>query len=268
MTSRAWWTPPWDVGTSQDPDAGWDDPPLDASGTGAWPRSDRTIDITGEAILAPLEAQFGQVRSRNRVRDLAEVFTHHREIDAMLDLIPDAFNDLDVKFLEPSSGSGNFLAEVLSRKLRLVTKADCVSQAQYEHRLLRAAASIYGVDISPENVSEARGRMAHVLLGHYQTDAKIVEPTTGFLNAAALILGDNVVLGDTLHAADRIELCDWRPHGGACFQRVWSFALVPTFERDLFWTERVQDVEPVHYSDLAPIALPTRQASRKARAAQ
>src|SRR5690606_26827384 len=116
-------------------------------------------------------------------------------VDAILDTVVDAFRALDVKFLEPACGSGNFLVEILRRKLRLVTKGDCVSQEHYEHRLLRAVASIYGVDISPENVSEARGRLAHVLLGHYQADANTVEPTTGFLNAAALILGDNVVNG-------------------------------------------------------------------------
>ena len=115
---------------------------------------------------------------------------------------------------------GNFLTEVLRRKLRLVAKADCVLQEQYEHRLLRAVASIYGVDISPQNVTEARGRMAHVLLEHYQADANTIEPTTGFLNAAALILGDNVKLGDTLNAADQVELCDWRPHAGGRFTGV------------------------------------------------
>ena len=130
-------------------------------------------------------------------------------------------------------GSGNFLTEVLRRKLRLVAKANCVSQEQYEQRLLRAAASIYGVDISPENVTEARGRMAHVLLEHYQADANTIEPTTGFLNAAALILGDNIVLGDTLNAADQIELCDWRPHPGGRFQRVWTYASVPPADRHL-----------------------------------
>src|SRR5680860_548021 len=119
-------------------------------------------------------AQFSQVRSRERVRDLAEVFTHQREVDAMLDMMPDAFASLDVKFLEPSSGSGNFITEILRRKLRLVTKADCVSQEHYEHRLLRATASIYGADISPENIAETRTRMAHVLLQHYQHDANTI----------------------------------------------------------------------------------------------
>jgi SAM-dependent methyltransferase len=203
-----------------------------------------------DAILGPLEAAFGQVRSRERVRDLAEVFTHQREVDAILDSMPDAFAALDVKFLEPACGSGNFLVEILRRKLALVTKDDCTSQEHYEHRMLRAVASIYGVDISAENVTEARARLAHVLLGHYQSDANTVEPSAGFLNAAAVILGDNIVNGDTLLGAHSIELCEWRPAPDGRFQRVWSFALVPPDERDLFWAERIQDPDPVHYAQI------------------
>lgn len=251
MTSPEWWSAPWRKGGDLDPDTGWI--PGGDEAADVWDDEHALVRLTDDAILAPLEAQFGQVRSRERVRDLAEVFTHQREVDAMLDLIPDAFTGLDVKFLEPSAGSGNFLVEILRRKLRLVTKASCVSQEQYEHRLLRVIGSIYGVDISPENVTEARGRMAHVVLEHYQTDAHTIQPTTGFLNAAALMLGDNIVVGDTLNAADAVELCDWQPRPGACFQRLWSFALVPPGERDLFWAERIEDAEPVHYSQLAPV---------------
>jgi SAM-dependent methyltransferase len=217
-------------------------------------------------LLAPIERDLAQVRSRARVRRLAEVFTHQREIDAMLDLMPAAFTDLDVRFLEPACGSGNFLVEVLRRKLRLVSAAGCASREQYEYRLLRAIASIYGVDISPENIVEARARMVHVLLERYQADAGAMRPTAGFLNATVLILGANVVHGDTLNASDKIELCEWRHDAPGCFQRVWSFALVPRSARDLFWAERVQDPQPVHYSDLKP--LPKALRSRNGTAAR
>ncbi len=253
MASPKWWNSPWRSGSPQDPDIIWDESPAALVGGqgGLWLIADGDAVLGDDAILAPLEAEFSQVRSRGRVRDLAEVFTHQREVDAMLDMIPDAFEALDVTFLEPAAGSGNFLTEILRRKLRLVTKSRCVSQAQYEHRLLRAAASIYGVDISPENITEARARMAHVLLGHYQSDANTILPTPGFLSAAALVLGENIVLGDALNAADQIELCEWRPFPGGRFQRIWSYALVPPAERDLFWSEDIQDEEPAHYSQLA-----------------
>lgn len=239
-----WWTPPWSTRGDEDPDAGWDAEPADA-----W-HLDADVDLGDPSVFEELEANITQVRSRDRVRDLAEVFTHQREVDAILDQIPDAFAELDIKFLEPAAGSGNFLVEILRRKLRLIRKSDCVSQEQYEHRLLRAIASIYGIDISNENVTEARARMAHTLLGHYATDGNTVEPTGGFLAAAGLILGNNIVVGDTLTQAHDIELCDWRPHPGARFQRVWSHALVPVDERGLLWEERVQDPEPVHYTKL------------------
>lgn len=249
----SWGSPTWDSGTMEDPDHGWVLTPYPdpAYGSG-WVIDQSAEPLSDDAILVPLEEQFGQTRSKERIRELAEVFTHQREVDAMLDLVPDAFELLDVKFLEPACGSGNFLVEILARKLQLVTKADCVSQQQYEHQLLRAISSIYGVDISQENVTESRARMAHVLLSHFQTDANTVQPTIGFLSASALILGDNIVCGDTLTSPQDIELCEWQPRSHGCFQRLWSPALVPEDERDLFWEERLQDVEPVHYSQLVP----------------
>ena len=151
-------------------------------------------------------------------RDLAQVFTHQREVDAILDLIPDAFGALDVKFLEPTCGSGNFLTEVLRRKLRLVKQAQCASQEQYEHELLRAVSSIYGVDISTETSPGPR-RMAHVLLSHYQGDANTSPPRPGPDRGGAHHRW-NIVTGDTLDSANRLQLCDWQPHPGGRFQRV------------------------------------------------
>lgn len=206
----------------------------------------------GPVGVAPFEDLLGQVRSRSRVRDLAEVFTHQREVDAMLDQVADAFTVLDAKFLEPACGSGNFLTEILRRKLQLVAERTGVSQERHEHRLLRALTSIYGVDISPDNVVEARARVAHMLQEYYWTDTDTVAPTAGFLRAVALVLAANIVVGDTLTAADAVELCDWQPRPGGCFQRVWTYALVPESDRNLFWAERVQDPEPVHYAQLTP----------------
>lgn len=243
--SKSWWTPRWGVDTNLGPDAGWAaEPDADWSAHNEHASDD-------ESLIEALEEQFSQIRSRDRVRDLAEVFTHQREIDAMLDMMPDAFENLDIKFLEPTCGSGNFLVEILRRKLKLVKARKTVSQEQYEHRMLRAVASIYGVDISPENVAESKVRMAHVLLEHYHMDANTSEPTNGFLAAATLIIDKNIVLGDALNDAWRIEMCDWQPRSGGCFQRVWSNALVPETEQGLFAMERVEDTTPIHYSELA-----------------
>lgn len=260
--SLDWWAPEWREDRDRDPDAGWAESSPDEA-TSTPETSPESWDERETEFLATLEAEFIQTRSKERVRDLAEVFTHQREVDAILDQVDDAFSELDVKFLEPACGSGNFLVEILRRKLRLVSRSACTSIDHYEHRLLRAAAAIYGIDISEENVTEARARMAHVLLDHYQSDANTSVPTQGFLSAAIAVLDANIIVGDTLNSPDTIELCDWRPRPAGRFERVWSYALIPPGERDLFWAERQQDPEPVHFSEVA--APPARKRRRYVR---
>ena len=55
----------------------------------------------------------GQVKSKERVRDLAEVFTADREVNSMLDLIGDSSYSVDFRYLEPSCGNGNFTVAIL-----------------------------------------------------------------------------------------------------------------------------------------------------------
>lgn len=250
MASQPGFTLPWIEHNFDDPDLQL----LASSGAEAsalWDFKSPGEEMPDSSILEPLREQFGQIKSRKRVRDLAEVFTNDREIEAMLALVDTGFQQLDTKFLEPAAGNGNFLLGILKRKLALVTSKDCKSQEHFEHRLLRSIASIYGIDISDENVWEARGRLAHALLSHFQSDAPSVRPSNGFLHAAALILGENIVIGDSLNAPGDLELCEWVPTSGGRFQRIWSPALVAPEARDLFWMERTQDPEPVHYSVLS-----------------
>ena len=61
-----------------------------------------------------------QVKSRQRVQDHGEVFTNEREVNAMLDMVKQETERIDSRFLEPACGDGNFLAEVLRRKLAVV----------------------------------------------------------------------------------------------------------------------------------------------------
>lgn len=77
------------------------------------------------ALVSPAHAD--HIKTRERVRELAEVYTHKREVTAMLDLVADMFpsdadpGNIDRKFLEPAAGSGNFLEEILRRQLAYVT---------------------------------------------------------------------------------------------------------------------------------------------------
>ena len=63
-----------------------------------------------------------QVKSKKRVAEHGEVFTAEREVKAMCDLVKQETERIDSRFLEPACGNGNFLAEILSRKLAVVRK--------------------------------------------------------------------------------------------------------------------------------------------------
>lgn len=186
------------------------------------------------------------IKSRERVRDLGEVYTQRREVEAMLALIPEAFTDIDTRFLEPSAGNGNFLVAILERKVDLIDEAQHAGTDNwYEFALLRCVASIYAVDISDENVYEARERMAAVV------DAAIAlrdQPTVpGFDQAVEAILTTNIVVGDSLNAGDQIVFVEYTPLSGERFARQHSELEAPEF--DLFY-DAPAPLPIVHFSEL------------------
>jgi len=210
-----------------------------------------------------------QIKTRDRVRELAEVYTHEREVRAMLDLVPDMFPTTaagtDIKFLEPACGSGNFLEEILNRKLQGIRFSAIRSVGAYEHRILRAVASVYGVDVCAENVAEARERMIAEVRSHFYNDANTIDPTAAFISAARTILTTNIVCADFLADAATTETIDYQPVRGGYFLRVWSMlddSAVET-EPDLFHQvpEPKRDEVRVHYRDLATTPNPARAES-------
>ena len=82
------------------------------------------------------DKQERQVVSRQRVADHGEVYTAKREVNAMLDLVKEETERIDSRFLEPACGTGNFLVEILSRKMTAVRKQ--FSKNRYEYDLTSA----------------------------------------------------------------------------------------------------------------------------------
>lgn len=99
-----------------------------------------------------------QVKSKKRVADHGEVFTAEREVNAMLDLVKHETERIESTFLEPACGNGNFLAEILRRKLAIVDQYKRFP-SDWERYSVVAMMSIYGVDILPDNVAECRERL-------------------------------------------------------------------------------------------------------------
>ncbi len=164
--------------------------------------------------VADLKAQPDdpQIRSRERVRDLAEVFTASREVTAMLDLVPGAFETIDTTFLEPSCGNGNFLVEILRRKLALIDQATFGGTTHwFEVAALRALMAIYGVDINEDNVRESRRRLRAALLDEFEERGR--HTSKAFRAAVKVVVDANLRCGDALNGAEEILFLEWVPEG-------------------------------------------------------
>ena len=137
------------------------------------------------------------VVSKQRVTDHGEVFTLDREVNAMLDLVKQETVRIDSRFLEPACGNGNFLAEILRRKLEIVKKRYSKSQIEYERYSILALSSIYGVEILEDNVKECRERILGIFvdtyLKYYRKTSKI-----DFVKAAEFVINRNILWGDAL----------------------------------------------------------------------
>lgn len=108
-----------------------------------------------------------QIKSRKRIVDHGEVFTSKREVNDMLDLIKHESYRIDSRFLEPACGTGNFLEEILSRKLSVVKDKYIKSQLEYERNTILAVSSIYGIDILEDNVKECQSRLCTLINNEY-----------------------------------------------------------------------------------------------------
>ena len=105
-----------------------------------------------------------QVKSRERVAAHGEVFTAEREVKAMCDLVKPETERIDSRFLEPACGDGNFLAEILSRKLACEQiRKYRKSSYDWERNSLLALGSLYGVDILADNCEACRERRRNTI---------------------------------------------------------------------------------------------------------
>lgn len=138
-----------------------------------------------------------QVKSKKRVADHGEVFTNEREVNAMLDLVKHETERIESRFLEPACGNGNFLAEVLKRKLTVVDNRYGKSQVEWERYAVLAVSSIYGVDILEDNAIECQQRLfgifSKLYIGRFGINCK-----EEMLKSIKFILGRNILWGDAL----------------------------------------------------------------------
>lgn len=138
-----------------------------------------------------------QVKSKQRVADHGEVYTAEREVKAMLDLVKNETERIESRFLEPACGNGNFLAEILARKLAVVRRMYGKSKSEYEKYSVIAITSIYGVDLLEDNVQECIERLYNIWLNEYKAVCKD-ELLPECEEAVMFVLRHNILCGNAL----------------------------------------------------------------------
>jgi len=117
----------------------------------------------------------GVERDNNRIKKTAEWFTPTKLVIDLINKIelnyPNFFNDIDKTVIDKSCGDGQFLSEIVIRKIK---RSNCT--------LEDALRTVYGVDLMLDNVIECRKRLAGP------------NPTTEILD----ILETNIVCHDAL----------------------------------------------------------------------
>lgn len=147
-----------------------------------------------------------QVKSKERVATHGEVFTNEREVNAMCDMVAQECDRIDSRFLEPACGDGNFLAEIVKRKLASVKKKYKKNSYDYVRYSVLAMSSVYGVDIMQDNVNECRARLFKIWDKEYISVCK-KECDNDTRAAIVYILSKNILCGNALTLMQVDECC-------------------------------------------------------------
>jgi len=138
-----------------------------------------------------------QIKERKRVEKYGEVFTSIREVSEIIDMVEHEASRIESKFFEPTCGNGNFLAEVLAKKIKTIEKKYIRNQIDYERSLIIATGSLYGIDILKDNVIECRARLEKICHNAYTKQYK-QKSKQKFKIAIEYILSKNILWGDAL----------------------------------------------------------------------
>ncbi len=199
-----------------------------------------------------------QVKTKKRVADHGEVFTHEREVNGMLDLVKNETERLDSRFLEPACGTGNFLVAVLNRKLSVLKQKYSRSQTEYEKYGIIVISSLYGIDLLEDNVEECKERLVEIFKKEYSSIFKH-EFNSKYIKVLKFILSKNIVCGDALTMKNNKDkpliLSEWSmPYNDSrikrkeySFKDIFSPTLLWSFSTDSDTGERV--ILPNVYKD-------------------
>jgi hypothetical protein len=209
------------------------------------------------------------VISKHRVVQYGEVLTPKHIVNAMLDLVKQETERIDSRFLEPACGTGNFLTEILERKLKIVERRYRKIQLKYERYAFLATASIYGIDILEDNVQQCRQRLFGIFDQYY---LKLFRNKTrdDCRGSILYILERNIVHGDALSMrtvgenprpivfsewslvrGNMIKRRDFAFHELVSHRSMRELPLFSDAGEQVFIPEPVKEYPPVHFLEVA-----------------
>lgn len=210
-----------------------------------------------------------QVVSKQRVADHGEVLTGRREVNAMLDLVKSETERIDSRFLEPACGTGNFLAEIFERKLRVVEARYGTSQLDFERYAILAVSSLYGIDILEDNVHQCRQRLFGIFDLIYLRLFK-GKSNDDCRESVRYILERNIIHGDALSLKTvgddptPIVFSEWSPVNGSMLKRrdftfhgllahaaIKEMPLFSDLGEDVFIPTAEKEYPPTHFLKVA-----------------
>ena len=157
-------------------------------------------------------------KTKQRVADHGEVFTPAWMVEAMLDQVKDETDRIDSRFLEPACGDGNFLVQILKRKLIAVELKYGKNEFEKNHYALLGIMCIYGVELLPDNIIECRANLLSVFAEYLSLNHE-----DNIYRAAAYVLSQNLVHGDAMKMRtsddNAITFAEWGYLGKGKYQR-------------------------------------------------
>jgi type III restriction system methylase len=172
------------------------------------------------------------IKSKERVKEYGEVFTPEHIVKQMCDLCEPNISDITKKIFEPTCGNGNFLVEILKRKLSSIFFKTSIKENKLyvspdtEFNILIALSNIYAVDIQEDNIKEAKDRLKTVVFDYINSfkpkddsstsvssiSNSSISNSSTFLQVMAGILNINIIRGDTLKDKKTLYFYDFIPN--------------------------------------------------------
>ena len=168
-----------------------------------------------------------QIKTRIRVQKHGEVNTNIREVRSMLNLVQSESERIDSRFLEPACGDGNFISEILQRKINSNINKNKKNRSIFDANMIICFGSIYGIDLLIDNIEITKERLINVFFDNYQINIGN-KPSDDLVNSIKHVMNKNIIHGDALtlkkvNSDEEIIFSEWSLFSGKIKRRDYIF---------------------------------------------